>query len=131
MGARLVLRALDEWPAPVAQDDARATLAPKLGRADGVIDWAGDGAALDRLVRALDPWPGTRTTLGGEVIKVLAAEPADGHGAPGTVLAPDLTVACGTGALRLTRVQAAGRAATDGAAFLRGRRLGPGVVLGG
>jgi methionyl-tRNA formyltransferase len=131
LGARLVLRALDEQPAPVPQPETGATYAPKLGRADGRLDWTADAATLDRLVRALDPWPGTHTTLAGEVIKVLAAEPAPGAGAPGTVLAADLTVACGTGALRLTRVQAPGRPPTDGAAFLRGRRLGPGATLGG
>ena len=130
IGARLVLRALAEDPPPAVQDEAGATYAAKLGREDGAIDWTADAAMLDRLVRALDPWPGTRTMLAGEVLKVLAAEPAHGHGAPGTILDGDLTVACGTGALRLTRVQAPGRPPTDGAAFLRGRRVAPGAVLG-
>ncbi len=130
VGARLVLRALAEAPAPVPQDDAAASTAPKLGRDDGVIDWTAEAARLDRLVRGLDPWPGTRTTLAGEVLKVLAAEPMSGSGAPGTILDGDLTVACGAGALRLTRVQAPGRPPTDGASFLRGRRIGPGAVLG-
>ena len=130
IGARLVLRALAEDPPPAVQDEAGATYAAKLGREDGAIDWTADAAMLDRLVRALDPWPGTRTMLAGEVLKVLAAESAHGHGAPGTILDGDLTVACGTGALRLTRVQAPGRPPTEGAAFLRGRRVAPGAVLG-
>ena len=107
------------------------TYAPKLEREHGRLDWTQDAAALDRRVRAFDPWPGTFTTLDGAVLKVLAAVPAAGSGPPGTVLDGTLTVACGTGALRLTRVQAPGRAAMDAAAFLRGRAVPAGTVLGG
>ena len=61
---------------------------------------------------------------------MLAAEPADGAGAPGTVLDASLLVATGAGALRLTRVQAPGRAPLDAAAFLRGHPVPPGTRLG-
>jgi methionyl-tRNA formyltransferase len=61
---------------------------------------------------------------------VLAAEPVHGEGPPGTVLDHHLTVACGRGALRLTRVQAAGRAALDAGTFLRGHPVPPGTILG-
>ena len=88
------------------QPEEGATYAPKLSREDGRIDWTDAAAALDRRVRALNPWPGTFSLLGGEVLKVLAARPEAGSGAPGTVLDDALTVACGSGALRLTRVQA-------------------------
>ena len=130
LGARLLLQALAEAPAPAAQDDDASTYAPKLGRDDGVLDWTREALELDRRVRAFDPWPGTRTTLAGETLKVLAAEPAAASGPPGTILDDGFTVATGRGALRLTRVQAPGRPPTDGAAFLRGRRGAPGVVLG-
>ncbi len=86
-------------------------------------------AAFERRVRAFEPWPGTFTTLDGELLKVLAATPEAGAGAPGTVLDDALLVAAGDGALRLTRVQASGRAALDGIAFLRGRRVPPGTRL--
>ena len=89
-----------------------------------------DAAAIERRVRAFDPWPGTFTTLQGTVLKVLAADVAEGAGAPGTVLDDRLTVACGAGALRLTRVQLAGRAAMDAAAFLRGHPVPAGTRLG-
>ena len=118
-----------EWPEAVAQDDAAATYAPKLSRADAAVDWTLDAATLDRRVRALNPWPGTLTTLDGATLKILAAEPVDGVGAPGEVVASPLTVACGRGALRLTRVQAAGRAPMDAAAFVRGRPVPPGTRL--
>nr|WP_283949633.1 methionyl-tRNA formyltransferase [Limobrevibacterium gyesilva] len=130
IGARLVLRALAEAPAPAPQPAEGATYAPKLTREDGRIDWTRDAAALDRRIRALNPWPGTFTTLDGEVLKILAAAPAEGSAAPGTVLDDGLLVAAGSGALRLTRVQAPGRAALDAAAFLRGRRIAPGTRLG-
>ncbi len=124
LGAGLVVRALAEQPAPIPQPETGVTYAPKLGRADGRLEFARDAAALDRQVRALTPWPGTFALLGGgEVLKVIDAEPVEGAGAPGRVLDAAFTVACGTGALRLLRVQRAGRPASDGAAFLRG---GPG-----
>jgi methionyl-tRNA formyltransferase len=131
LGAELVLRALAENPAPVPQPDEGACYAPKLSREDGRIDWHRDAAALDRQVRALNPWPGTFTMLNGTVLKVLVAEPAAGEGPPGTVLDDALLVACGAGALRLVRVQAPGRSAMDAAAFLRGTPVPPGCVLGG
>ncbi len=130
IGARLILRALDERPAPVTQPEVGATYAPKLSRDDSWLDWGREAAELERRVRAFDPWPGTATHLNGASLKVLAAELAEGDGRPGTVLDRRLTVACGRGALRLTRVQAAGRAALDAEAFLRGHPVAPGTVLG-
>lgn len=132
LGARLMLRVLAEAPPPVPQPETGATYAPKLGKNDGVLDWTRDADTLDRRIRALNPWPGTGTTLGGETLKVRAAEPAAAvaRAVPGTLLDDAFTVACGHGALRLVSVQAAGRPPVEGAAFLRGRRLTPGIVLG-
>ena len=121
IGGALVLRAMAERPAPVPQPDDGATYAAKLSREDGRLDFrARDAAALDRQVRALLPWPGSFATFGGEVLKVLEAEPVQGSGEPGCVLDADFTVACAKGALRLRRVQRAGRPAMPGDAFLRG-----------
>jgi methionyl-tRNA formyltransferase len=130
IGARLIQRALAENPAPIAQTEADATYAPKLTRADGQLDWALAAVTLERRVRALNPWPGTFTTLSGATLKVLAAEPADGAGAPGVTLDDALLVATGAGCLRLTRVQAPGRAALDAATFLRGHAVPAGTRLG-
>jgi methionyl-tRNA formyltransferase len=131
LGARLILRALAEDPAPVPQPEEGATYAPKLSREDGRIDWTQDAAAIERRVRAFDPWPGTFTSVQGTVLKVLAAAVAEGVGTPGTVLDDRLTIACGQGALRLARVQMGGRAAMPADAFLRGHRVPPGTILGG
>lgn len=130
LGARLVLRALQENPAPQTQSDEHATYAPKLTREAGRVDWTQDAAQIERQVRAFDPWPGTFTTLRGTVLKILRAEPTDGAGTPGTVLDGALAVACGAGALRLTQVQLAGRPAMAADAFLRGHPVPPGIVLG-
>ncbi|MBV9248983.1 MAG: methionyl-tRNA formyltransferase [Acetobacteraceae bacterium] len=131
LGARLIVRALAEWPPAVPQPAEGVTYAPKLERENGRLDWTHDAAALERQVRAFDPWPGTFTLLGGSVLKVLGAEVVPGAGPPGEVLDDRLCVACGVGALRLTRVQLAGRAAMDADAFLRGHPVGRGMVLGG
>jgi methionyl-tRNA formyltransferase len=130
LGARLILRALAGPRQPVPQPPDGATYAPKLRRDDGRIDWSRDAASIERQVRAFDPWPGTFTLLEGVPLKVLGAEIATGDGRPGTVLDDALTVACGGGAVRLTRVQLPGRAALETAAFLRGRKVPTGAVLG-
>lgn len=130
IGARLILRVLAEDPPAVPQPEAGACYAPKLTRADARLDWDRDAVALARQVRAFDPWPGTFTLLDGAMLKVLAAEPVPGGGVPGFVLDDQLIVACGRGALRLTRVQLGGRAPLDAAAFLRGHPVPPGTRLG-
>lgn len=129
-GARLVLRALTEDPQGVPQPEDGVTYAPKLAKEDGRLDWRDDAAALERRVRALNPWPGTFFTHEGEQVRVLAARPEPGAGPPGTVLDDAALVACGQGALRLTRLQRPGRAPLDAEAFLRGFALPRGTALG-
>lgn len=132
LGARLILRALAEDPPAVPQPDEGVTYAPKLTREDGRIDWTRKAAAIDRQVRALNPWPGTHTRHGDEVLKVLGTAPLPERteAPPGTVLDGG-RVACGGGTvLRLTRLQRAGRAAQEIDAFLRGHPLVPGDRLG-
>ncbi len=130
VGARLVLRALDEAPTARPQPEDGASYAPKLTREDGSVDWSRDAGFIERQVRALNPWPGTFTAWEGTTLKVLACALADGQGTPGTVLDSRLTIACGQGAVRLLRVQAPGGAAMDAADFLRGHKIPAGSVLG-
>jgi methionyl-tRNA formyltransferase len=122
LGASLILRALAEDPAPVPQPTTGVTYAAKLTREDGQLDFSRSAEALDRQIRAMLPWPGCTAMLDGEPLKILAASPVAGNGDPGTIMDQDFTVACGSGALRLTRVQRPGRAAVAGDAFLRGLR---------
>lgn len=130
MGARLIVQALREQPAAVAQPGEGVTYAAKLTRDDGRIDWTLPAAAIDRRVRALNPWPGTFTKVDGWVLKIHAARTESGSGAPGTLLDDTGLVACGDGALRLLRLQRPGKGAVEAEAFLRGTPLPQGTRLG-
>ena len=130
LGADLVLQALAEDPPAVPQPAEGASYAARLSRADGRIDWSLPADRIERQTRAFDPWPGAFTTLGAEVLKVLEAEVVPLHGEPGRVLDAALTVGCGTDALRILRLQRAGRGAVTAAEFLRGFAVPAGSRLG-
>lgn len=127
LGARLILRALDEIEVlePQPQPEDGVTYAKKLTREEERIDWRLPAHQLDRQVRALPAWFEAK----GERVKILAALPVAGSAAPGTVLDGAPTIACGDGALRLLTVQRAGRGAVEGFAFMRGFDLPIGTVL--
>ncbi|HYD32285.1 MAG TPA: methionyl-tRNA formyltransferase [Azospirillaceae bacterium] len=135
LGAGLIVEALAGLQAgtlePEPQPAEGVTYAAKLSRDDGRLDWSRDAAFIDRQVRALNPWPGVWFEAAGERIKVLAAAPvADAAAAPaGTLLDDGMTVACGQGTVRLTKVQRPGKGAVDGASFLRGFAVKPGTPL--
>jgi methionyl-tRNA formyltransferase len=115
---------------PVPQPADGPTYAAKIDKAEARIDWARPAAELDRLVRGLSPFPGAWCEVGTERIKVLLAEPVDAAGAPGTVLDDAPTIACGDGALRLLRLQRAGKGVLDADALRRGFAWPVGDVLG-
>ena len=134
LGARLIVEAMSglEQGAlrAVPQPAEGVTYARKLGRDEGRLDWRKSADELERMVRALNPAPGVWFEHEKERIKVLAAEVVAARaGAPGAVLDAALTVACGRGALRLTRLQRAGRAPMDAEAFLRGYAILAGTQL--
>ena len=133
LGAELILRALDGVAAgtlaPEPQPNAGVTYAAKLAREEGALDFREDAATLDRKIRALNPWPGVWFEYQGERIKLLAARPEAGQGAPGTVVDQDLGIACGAGVLRPTLLQRPGRAPVERRAFLNGTKIDPGVIL--
>ena len=130
LGAGLMVRALAaiERNAIQArgQTNIDATYAKKIANSETRIDWTKPAEEIDCLIRGLSPAPGAWSELRGERLKILYAEPAEGRGAPGEVLDDRLLVACGTGGLRLARLQRAGRAAMNADLFLRGFALGPG-----
>lgn len=134
LGARLVLPALDALATgqitPSAQPETGATYAAKITKHDGVIDWQ-DADTVLRQVRALNPWPGVTFQANGQAIKVLAAERVEGPAgaSAGSVLDGRLAVACGSGAVRLTKLQRPGKAPVDADAFLRGFPLPEGTRL--
>ncbi len=125
IGAQLMVGTLIDLPMlhAVTQDDAEASYAPKIDKAEAKIDFAQSAEAIERQVRAFAPFPGAWFELDGERIKVLKAEVAPDVGAAGTTLDDALTIACGSGALRLLRVQRAGKPVMDAADFLRGKTV--------
>lgn len=131
LGANLmveVLQQLDQIEA-VTQPEEGVTYASKIDKAEARIDWSDDATVIERKVRAFAPFPGAWFELDGIRVKLLLAELAEGEGAAGEVLDDDLTIACGTGAIRPLRLQRAGKPAMDRADFLRGNSVGKGVVL--
>jgi methionyl-tRNA formyltransferase len=129
LGARLIVAALDADLTPRPQPEEGAIYARKLRREEAALDWRQPAAQLERQIRAFDPFPGSHFAYNDERIRVLAADVAPGHAAPGTVLDTALTIACGEGALRPRRLQRAGRGAADTADFLRGLPIPPGTIL--
>ena len=141
VGAALLVETLDRISAeglePVPQGDEGITYAPRLRKRDGAIPWERDAQRVHDHIRGMNPWPGSHTVAGGTLIKVLVAEQAPGAArgaAPGTVIditGGSVTVACGSGAVRLLRLQAEGRRSLPAVEFLRGFRLAPGDRLTG
>lgn len=118
---------------PVIQDDSLSNYAPLIKKEDGKIDWKKTSTQLYAQVRAFNPWPGAFTRLDGKVLKIWGAEPAEGKGNPGEVIAVDkksFTVSCGEGALKITSLQPEGKKKMDTASFLLGNKIETGTKLG-
>lgn len=120
------------------QDGALATYAAKLSRQSGVIDWSASCRAIDRQVRAMNPWPASSATLGdpaggSKKLKVFSAIPCpETGGEPGTVLRADkrgILVAAGEGSVLLTEVQLEGKRRMPVADFLPGHPVAPGTRM--
>jgi methionyl-tRNA formyltransferase len=141
-GARLLREVLADLVAgrvtPRPQPCEGVTYAPRLEKSEGRIDWSQPARRLYNQIRGFNPWPGCYCTYdasagGLQTLRVLRAACLNGsQGVPGEILADRnrFVVACGEGALDLLEVQPQGGAVMRGAAFLRGRRLEAGSVLG-
>ncbi len=117
------------------QDDALATYADKIEKADCRIDFHKSAKAVDAFIRGLSPVPVAFTTLKGAALKILKAAPAQGAGEPGEVIAVEdrgegsFTVACGEGALRVTHIVPEGKGKMTAGDFIRGRKIAKGDKL--
>jgi len=137
-GAELLVRTLHALERGEARETPQAsdgvTYAKKIRPREARIDWTRPGAEVDRKIRGLSPAPGAwfelPTDRGPVRVKALLSANEDADGAPGEVLDEALLVACGSGAVRLLRVQREGRAAQDAEAFLRGQSVAAGERLG-
>jgi methionyl-tRNA formyltransferase len=133
LGAALSVEVLGGERAEVEQDHGAATFAPKLEKAQGWLNWELPAEILERRIRAFQPWPGAYTMISGERAGVLSARVVDASGVPGTVLQVDragLVVACGDGALSIQTLQPAGKKPMEMQAFLNGRAVSTGDLLG-
>jgi len=105
------------------------TYARKISKDETRIDWSKPVREIDCLIRGLSPTPGAWCEAKGERVKILYAEPVKASGAPGEIVDDELTVACGEGALRLLRLQRAGKSPMDALEFSRGFPLPRGMKL--
>ena len=121
MGARLITQALSRLPQLTAQPqpDAGVTYAHKIDKTEARVDWTQDAASIARQINGLSPFPGAWCDTPSGRLKLLQAAAVDQHAPAGSVL-PDLTIACGTGAVRILMAQREGKRAMDAAEILRG-----------
>lgn len=138
---------------PIPQDHSQATYAPMLKKEDGTIDWEKSAEEIRSLIRGALPWPGAFTSLEGKLFKIYKARVVGGdgplntlpldprldrgyprsRGRPGEVIKSNsetLRVATGMGALDLLEVQIEGGKKLEIQAFLRGKKIKEGTVLG-
>jgi len=120
------------------QPDRGITYAPRLEKQEGQIDWTQPARRLYNQIRGFNPWPCCYCRFddgkgGMQTLRVLEARClSGGYGLPGEILSDrkGLVVACGEGALELIRVQPQGKGVMEGKAFLQGRRLVAGMLMG-
>ena len=131
LGAQLMVGTLRDLKihVPVAQDDADATYAAKIDKAEARIDWDRPAVEVVRHIHGLSPFPGAWFELGGQRVKLLRAEVVEGAGAPGELLDERLAIACTEGAIRPLELQRAGKPKMDLDTFLRGNAVAKGVIL--
>lgn len=133
LGADLMARtlgALERGSAVETPQQAEgATYAKKILKEETRIDWTKSAHEIDCLIRGLSPVPGAWSEAKGERIKILNCVPADGNGPAGTIVDDELTIACGEGAIRPTRLQRPGKSPMSAGELLRGFVLPPGTRL--
>jgi methionyl-tRNA formyltransferase len=137
-GPELMLEVLKERAegrlAPVEQDESLVTVAPKLSKADGWVDFRGSAEEARRRIHGLTPWPGATVEFRGEFLKLLRAERVEELAAadlaPGSLAEPEAgIVTCGEGGLRMLEIQPAGGRRMGWTEFARGRRPARGEQL--
>jgi methionyl-tRNA formyltransferase len=136
-GADLVVRAmaaLEQGSLELTpQSEDGVTYAAKIGKLEAKIDWTKPAHEVLRHIHGLSPFPGAwfEAEIDGAPvrIKVLRCELATGSGAPGALLDEHLTIACGSGAIRLLQIQRAGKQPMTAPDFLRGTPLAPPLAV--
>ena len=108
----------------MAQDHSKATYAPKIQKAEGLIDWTSNAENIIGKINGLYPVPGAFFILSGERYKILKAEISNGIGNPGQVLNDYLEIACGDKqSIRVTEIQRQGKRPQNIGEFMLGSRI--------
>lgn len=120
---------------PIKQDESKATHAGLLSKDEGLIDWSKSAFEVHNKIRGLYSWPGAFTKLNGKTLKIQKSVLSDkkGNNIPGEVVFVDgkLIVSCGdNNCVELKEIQLEGKKRMEAAAFLNGRKLSKGTVLG-
>jgi methionyl-tRNA formyltransferase len=134
LGADLMLRALGALERGglqlTSQAEAGVTYARKIDKNETHIDWAQPWHEVHDHCRGLSPFPGAWSEMPGiGRVKILRSTKGDGSGEPGRALDDKLTVACGSGAVRIVELQRAGGKPMATGEFLRGSPIAAGSVL--
>jgi methionyl-tRNA formyltransferase len=132
-GADLIVEAIERHGelSPIPQCEDGVTYAKKIVKAEARVDWSASAEIVDRQIRALSPFPGAWCEYQGERIKLLTSSLSDQSGAAGHVCGVEngLTIACGQGAVRVQKLQRAGKSTQDADTFLRGLNIPIGAQL--
>jgi methionyl-tRNA formyltransferase len=135
LGAQLMVEVLSDLNAypPIPQSNEGVTYAAKIEKTEAKLNFSQPSEFVERQIRAFNPVPGAFFELEGERYKILEIdddnENADVESAPGTVLDDRMLIACGTGTIRPTLMQRAGKPAMPTADLLRGKPIPPGTIL--
>jgi len=132
-GAEVIVSTLEllDTLTPAPQHHDLATLAPRLKKSDGAIDWTRAAQAIVNLARGCNPWPGATTAAPGGQLTIWRARALPGSGAPGTLVSHErtLAIAAGEGLVLPVEVQPDNRRAVAWADYVHGARLAPGARL--
>ncbi len=129
-GARLMAEVLAQPTiTSTPQPGEGVTYARKIDKAEARIDFSKSAAEVCRHIHGLSPFPGAWLPVNGTRIKALLCEVVQGHGTPGTFIDDHLTIACGSGAVRLLKLQREGKGAMEARDFLRGFPISQGTVV--
>ncbi len=131
MGSQLIVSVLkaDKFNAK-PQPSEGATYAAKIDKAEARVNWQQPAETIDRQIRGLSPFPGAWCEMKGERVKLLGSVLAEGQAEAGLALDDAYTIACGQGAVRLTKLQRAGKGPMLAEVFARGFGLLKGEKLG-
>ena len=137
LGAELVVKTIEDIGEgrikPCPQDEDKASYAKKIDKSMGRIDWNMDACEIERLIRALDPWPSAFSSLEGRMVKIWKAQTGPGtDAAPGRVTdvrKDGISVACGSGSIIIKEIQLEGKKRMPVHDFLLGYDLKPGALF--